>query len=90
MKGIKLPYLVQNDIWCTCKLYDQKPLRLQQKIDRMILRYGKDYSDALRALLLTENETVAITLQYHVSASQLYKMRKRFYENWRQHIETEN
>ena len=83
MRGIKLTYNEQGLVYFTC--LNMK--RLSQDTQNRILNLcteigGAEYYQALFAVLTTEESIRSIALSHCVSESQLYKLRKRFYERW--------
>ncbi len=82
MRGIRLPYDDQGDIFFTCKLYDKKPLDVQQKINNLCTEVGGEHYQALRDVVITHKSIREIAIERHVCETVLYTLRRRFYERW--------
>lgn len=83
MRGIKLDYDKQGLIYFTCKNIKEQPKEVQAKILNLCLEIGgADYYKALYDVLTTENSICSIAMLHCVSESQLYKLRKMFYEKY--------
>ena len=82
LQGVGLPVEQQGLIRFTCLTYKQQPRRVKEKIDRMCDECGGEYSAALFDVMCSKNSITSIALRHNVSQSALYRMRKRFYENW--------
>lgn len=86
MRGIKLPYKRQGQIYFTLLNYDSQPAAVRKRIDGKIRGAAGGeavYEAALRRLVLHDGETVkGLSLRYGVSESQLYRLRKKLYESW--------
>ena len=82
-RGIHLPYNKQGLIYFTCVNYEDMPDDVQQKIVNLCNEVGKDYADALFRVVTDSSKSVrALAVECHTSEMQLYKLRRRFYENW--------
>lgn len=82
-RGINLPYRTQGLIAFTCLNYAELSPDMQAKIKDLCERTGGEHSAALFAILTRDNITIAsAAMEYHVSESVLYKLRKEFYESW--------
>lgn len=83
-RGIKVPYRQQGLIFFTCLTYREQPKRIREKIERLCRETaGEEYFSALFELLTTERSVRSVAMERAVSESQLYKLRKAFYEAWK-------
>ena len=55
---------------------------MQKKIRRLCQECGGFYGAALWEVMCTKESVTSISMRSHVSESQLYDMRKKFYEAW--------
>lgn len=72
-------------LFFTCRDYVDQPEWVQKKIDNVCDHVSggeKAYKDALFGMLTTRESVTALTMRHCVSATKLYDMRRRFYENW--------
>lgn len=82
-KGIKLPYNKQGLIYFTCMNAKDMPEDVQSKILNLCIEVGKENYKALYALLTDNSKNIhGVAMDYFVSESQLYRIRKKFYEQW--------
>ena len=82
-RGINIPYNKQGLIYFNCMNYDDMPEHIQKKIVRLCNDVGKEHSEVLFQVVTNSNETIrSLALKYHISETQLYHYRKKFYENW--------
>ena len=82
-RGIRLPYSRQGLIYFICLNYNDLPYELQQGILNLCMKVGGEHHAALFELMTNEYKSViAVSLEYHISESQLYHYRKKFYEKW--------
>lgn len=82
-RGIHLPYEKQGLIYFTCVNYDNIPPQMQDKIERLCEENGKEHSKALFEVVTNSQKSIrALAMEYHISETQLYHYRKKFYENW--------
>jgi hypothetical protein len=59
------------------------PVHIQNKIVRLCNEVGKEYSEVLYKVVTDSNKSIrALAMEYHISETQLYHYRKRFYEAW--------
>lgn len=82
LQGVELPEKQQGLIRYICLNEEYQPKRVREKIQRLCEECGGAYSAALRDVMCTEKSIVAIAREHYVSESQLYQLRKKFYENW--------
>lgn len=83
MRGIKLTYDEQGLIYFICRNIRKQPQRVQDKILSLCVDVaGAEYYQALYAVLTTEDSIRSIAISFCVSESQLYRLRKMFYEKW--------
>ena len=82
-RGIHIPYNKQGLVYFTCVNYDEAPAHIQHKIERLCDEVGKEYSDVLFRVVTDSNKSIrALAMEYHISETQLYHYRKKFYEAW--------
>lgn len=82
-RGIHIPYNKQGLIYFTCVNYKDMPVHIQQKIRNLCFDVGKEHCEELFQVLTNSNETIrSISFKYHISETQLYYYRKKFYEAW--------
>lgn len=82
-RGIHIPYNKQGLIHFTCMNYNDVPKHTQEKIERLCDEVGKEHSKVLFAVVTDNNKSIrSLALEYHISETQLYYYRKKFYEAW--------
>lgn len=82
-RGIKLPYNKQGLIYFTCVNYRDFPEEVLQKIEMLCDEIGKEHSDVLFEVMTNSSKSIrALAMDYHISETQLYHYRKKFYESW--------
>ena len=82
-RGIHIPYDRQGLIYFTCVNHRDMPEEIQEKIQRLCDEVGKEYSEVLYRVVTDTNKSIrALALEYHISETQLYHYRKKFYEAW--------
>lgn len=82
-RGINLSYKEQGIIYFTCANFDTQPPEMQEKIRRLCKEVGGPYEKALLAMVTRPSVSGTwLEQEYHVSDSQLYRLRKQFYERW--------
>ena len=82
-RGIKLPYNKQGLIYFTCVNYKDFPEEVLQKIEMLCDEIGKEHSDVLFEVMTNSSKSIrALAMDYHISETQLYHYRKKFYESW--------
>lgn len=82
LRGVNLPEEKQGLIRYTCLTYKDQPSHTQKKIRRLCQEAGGPYSAAVWEIMCTKETVLSISQRHHVSESELYRMRKDFYENW--------
>lgn len=83
MRGIKLTYDEQGLIYFICRNIRKQPQAVQDKILSLCVDVaGAEYYQALYAALTTADSIRSIAKSFCVSESQLYGLRKMFYEKW--------
>ena len=81
-RGIKLPYNKQGLIYFTCMNYRDMP-EMEIKIKSLCDDIGKEHSEVLWQVMTNGSKSIrALAMDYHISETQLYHYRKRFYEAW--------
>lgn len=59
------------------------PENIQKKVLNLCIEVGGDYYQALYAMLTDDTKNVhGIAQEFHISETQLYYYRKKFYEQW--------
>ena len=82
-RGIHIPYNEQGLIYFTCVNHKDMPEYIQNKIKRLCDEVGKEYSEVLYKVVTDSNKSIrALAMEYHISETQLYYYRKKFYEAW--------
>lgn len=82
-RGIHSPYNKQGLIYFTCMNYDDMPEHIQDKIKNLCQEVGKEHADVLFAVVTDSTKSIrALSMEYHISETQLYYYRKKFYEAW--------
>lgn len=83
LRGVKLPYSKQGLIYFICMNIKDMPEGIQNKISSLCIEVGKENHKALYALLTDKSKNIhSVAMDYFVSESQLYRIRKKFYEQW--------
>ena len=82
LRGVSLPEEKQGLVRYICLNSDSQPKRIQEKIQRLCDDVGGAYSAALREVMCGRKSITAIAREHYVSETQLYRMRKEFYEGW--------
>ena len=82
LRGVDLPEEKQGLVRYICLNAEIQPKRTQDKIQRLCDDVGGAYSAALREVMCGKKSITAISREYFVSESTLYRMRKEFYEKW--------
>lgn len=91
-RGIKLPYNKQGLIYFTCVNIADMPEDVQDKIKKLCDDIGgKEYADVLYKVVTDSSRSIrSLSMEYHISETQLYHYRKKFYEKWEEtHRESE-
>lgn len=83
-RGIQIPYNKQGLIYFTCVNHKDMPKHIQQKIVNLCNEVGgDDYADVLYKVVTDSNRSIrSLSIEYHISETQLYHYRKKFYESW--------
>jgi hypothetical protein len=82
-RGIKLSYNKQGLIYFTCMNVADMPEHIQEKIKRLCEDVGKEHSEVLYKVVTDSNKSIrSLALEHHISETQLYYYRKKFYEEW--------
>lgn len=82
LHGVDLPERKQGLIRYICLNESIQPKKTREKIQRLCDECGGAYSAALRDVMCSDKSIVSIAQEHHVSESQLYRLRKSFYESW--------
>lgn len=82
LKGINLPAQKQMLIRAICLNFDERPKWEREKIQRLCDECGGAYSAALFRLMTSTDSVTKISMDYYVSESVIYRIRKEFYESW--------
>lgn len=82
-RGIHIPYEQQGLIYFTCVNYKIMPEQIQLKIKKLCAEVGKEHAEVLYRVVTDSNKSIrALAMEYHISETQLYHYRKKFYEAW--------
>lgn len=82
-RGIHIPYNRQGLIYFTCINVRDMPDEIQNKILNLCIEVAGENYRALYAALTDDTKNIhGIALEYHISETQLYFLRKNFYERW--------
>ena len=82
-RGIKLPYNKQGLIYFSCVNHNDMPDDVKQKIVNLCNEVGKEHAEVLFEVVTNSNKSIrALAMDYHISESQLYYYRRKFYEAW--------
>ena len=82
-RGIHIPYEQQGLIYFTCVNIADMPDEIQEKIERLCNEVGKEYSEVLYKVVTDTKRSIrSLAMEYHISETQLYHYRKKFYESW--------
>lgn len=82
-RGIKLPYNKQGLIYFSCVNHNDMPDDVKQKIVNLCNDVGKEHAEVLFEVVTNSNKSIrALAMDYHISESQLYYYRRKFYEAW--------
>ena len=83
-RGIHIPYNEQGLIYFTCMNVKNMPDEVHKKITDLCIEVSGEHYKALYAMLTDDTKNIhGIALEYHISESQLYHYRKKFYEKWK-------
>ncbi len=87
-RGIKIPYNKQGLIYFTCVNYNDMPEDVQEKIKKLCDDIGgKEYAEVLYKVVTDSNKSIrSLAMEYHISETQLYHYRKKFYEMWEERL----
>ena len=59
------------------------PEHIQRKILNLCEEVGKEHADVLFEVVTNSNKSItSLSVEYHISETQLYYYRKKFYEEW--------
>jgi hypothetical protein len=83
-RGIHIPYNKQGLIYFTCVNIDEMPDEVQDKIYNLCQDIGgDDYAEVLFKVVTDSTKSIrSLAMEYHISETQLYHYRKKFYEAW--------
>lgn len=82
-RGIHIPYNKQGLIYFTCMNVKDMPEEIQRKILNLCIEVCDEHYKALYAALTDDTKNIhSISMEFHVSETQLYYYRKKFYEKW--------
>ena len=82
-RGIHQPYNKQGLIYFTCVNYKDMSADVQDKIINLCNEVGKEHAEVLFEVMTNSNKSIrALAIDYHISETQLYHYRKKFYETW--------
>ena len=82
-RGIHIPYNKQGLIYFTCVNHKDMPEHIRAKIKSLCDEVGKEHSQVLYQVVTDSTRSIrSLALEHHISETQLYHYRKRFYESW--------
>ena len=82
-RGVHIPYNKQGLIYFTCVNVKDMPEEVQKKILNLCVEVAGEHYVALYTMLTDDTKNVhGIAMEYHLSETQLYHYRKKFYESW--------
>lgn len=82
-RGIHIPYNKQGLIYFTCVNIKDMPDDVQQKVVQLCKDIGGINSDVLYKVVTDSNKSIrSLAIENHISETQLYHYRKKFYEAW--------
>lgn len=82
-RGIRLSYNRQGLIYFVCVNIKDMPEDIQERVLNLCIEVGGEHHKALYTLLTDDCRNVhGVAMQYHISETQLYLYRKKFYESW--------
>lgn len=82
-RGIHLTYNKQGLIYFTCMNYEDMPKHIQNKILNLCKEVGKEHAEVLFKVITDSTKSIrSLSMDYHISETQLYHYRKKFYEVW--------
>lgn len=82
-KGINVPYNKQGLIYFTCVNFKDMPEDVQNRVKMLCDDIGKEYAEVLFKVVTDGNKSIrSLSMEYHISETQLYYYRKLFYEAW--------
>lgn len=81
-KSIKLPYSRQGYIHFISRRYKELPKAKREKIEAHCRRVGGEYWAALFEFVTSDAGGVAVSLRHYISEFTLYKLVKRYYEEF--------
>lgn len=81
-KGIKLSYARQGLIYFTCLNYAELAEEEQHRILNICAEVGGEYYPALFALMTSGENITKTSMEYYISETILYGLRRKFYEKW--------
>lgn len=82
MRGLDVPYRKQGLIRFVCLDFYNQPPDVRRKISDLCASVGGLYSAALFELMTTENSVRSTALKFHCDETTLYRIRRKFYENF--------
>ena len=81
-RGIHIPYDKQGLIYFTCVNIKDMPDDIKEKIKQLCDEVGKEHSDVLYAVVTNSSRSIrSLAMEHHISETQLYHYRKKFYES---------
>lgn len=82
-RGIHIPYNKQGLIYFTCMNIKDMPEDIQRKILNLCIEVGGQHYQALYTMLTDDSKNIhGVAMDFHISETQLYLYRKKFYEKW--------
>lgn len=82
-RGIHIPYNKQGLIHFVCVNVKDMPEEVQRKILNLCVEVSGQHYEALYTMLTDDSKSIhGVAMDFHISETQLYYYRKKFYENW--------
>ena len=82
LQGVRLPEEKQGLVYFICQSEKSQPKKIREKIQRLCDEVGGSYSAALWDVMCTGKSMTRIAMEHYVSDRTLYRLRKKFYEEW--------
>lgn len=81
-RGIKVCYERQMYIYAVSRLYRELPESDRRAVRKLCERCGGEYAPALFEFVTTDTTATALSMKYYVSRATLYRLVKRYYEEF--------
>lgn len=81
-RGFNVPYNQQGFIYFTCINYKYQPVEIRHKILNLCTKCGGQYYQAVFEAVTTEQNLLPIAMKHHMDETNLWRMVRKFFENW--------